>query len=587
MKKKWRLGLATAVIAGVFAMLPFGVRAEGGVAIDEANFPNEKFRNYVSRFDTSGEGELSSDEIAAVKEIDVGRRDIDDLTGVEIFTSLEKLACHNNQLTKLDVSQNTSLKELSCKANYLTELDVSKLTSLEKLYCYGNPLTKLDVRNNTMLVELVCYENQLTELDVSHNTSLTTLYCGHNQLTELDLSHNTSLEQLYSECNQLTRLDVSNFASLAWLECFDNQLTELDISGCTALEYLYCYRNRLTEFDASANKKLRALIAYGNGMTTLVLGKDMPLIKAYTAGTKETKIIKDGDKEWDADRFYDDDATMTIDPDVLVGTPTGISTAKIILENDSVTYNGKMQKPKVKSVALNGTTLKVGRDYTVTAPSGCKDAGTYTYTISGKGIYRGTVKATFKITKAASRIALKAQTKKYNGKVQAYSAKITKSGSSGKVTYAYYSDAKGKKTVKVSAVKKAGTYYVRATLAADKNHEKATSALVKFTIQKAANPLMLTVKKASAVKLATVKKNNVAVKCITVKKKAGAVSYKLMGVKKASFKKYFAVNAKTGKITVKRGLKKGTYNLTVLVTAKGDANYKKGTKSVTFKIVVK
>ena len=58
-------------------------------------------------------------------------------------------------------------------------------------------------------------------------------------------------------------------------------------------------------------------------------------------------------------------------------------------------------------------------------------------------------------------------------------------------------------------------------------------------------------------------------------------------MKKKTYKKYFAVNAKNGKITVKKGLKKGTYTLTVAVTSKGDTNHNKKTQNVTIKIVVK
>ena len=52
--------------------------------------------------------------------------------------------------------------------------------SLEELSCYSNQLTSLDVSNNTKLTWLSCYSNQLTSLDVSHNTKLTTLYYEDN-----------------------------------------------------------------------------------------------------------------------------------------------------------------------------------------------------------------------------------------------------------------------------------------------------------------------------------------------------------------------------------------------------------------------
>lgn len=57
----------------------------------------------------------------------------------------------------------------------------------------------------------------------------------------------------------------------------------------------------------------------------------------------------------------------------------------------------------------------------------------------------------------------------------------------------------------------------------------------------------------------------------------GRVTYELAGVTKKKFKKYFKVNAKSGRITVKKGLKKGTYKVKVRVTAAGDANHNAAT----------
>ena len=65
------------------------------------------------------------------------------------------------------------------------------------------------------------------------------------------------------------------------------------------------------------------------------------------------------------------------------------------------------------------------------------------------------------------------------------------------------------------------------------------------------------------------------------------MTYKLASVSKSKYKKYFKVNAKTGKVTVKKKLKKGTYKLRINVTAAGNGNYNKVTKTVTVKIKVK
>lgn len=69
----------------------------------------------------------------------------------------------------------------------------------------------------------------------------------------------------------------------------------------------------------------------------------------------------------------------------------------------------------------------------------------------------------------------------------------------------------------------------------------------------------------------------------------GTMSYKLTSAKKKSksFKKYFKMNTKTGKVTVKKGLKKGTYTIKADVKAAGNVNYKAKTQKVTFTVKVK
>lgn len=58
--------------------------------------------------------------------------------------------------------------------------------------------------------------------------------------------------------------------------------------------------------------------------------------------------------------------------------------------------------------------------------------------------------------------------------------------------------------------------------------------------------------------------------------------------KKVSGDKKITINRKTGKVTVKKGLKKGTYKVKVTVKAAGNANYKASAyKPVTFTIKVK
>ena len=171
-----RLVSALLTLAMVFTFLPFSAFAAtdsyGPVYITDANVPDKTFREYLKKFDTNGDNTLTPAERYAVTEIDVGKKNISSLVGIQFFPNLEKLYCYDNQLTELDVSKNTALVYLDCYGNKLTSLDVSKNTNLIRLSCFENQLTELDVRQNAALEYLYCYENQLTELDVSRNPAL-------------------------------------------------------------------------------------------------------------------------------------------------------------------------------------------------------------------------------------------------------------------------------------------------------------------------------------------------------------------------------------------------------------------------------
>ena len=141
------------------------------------------------------------------------------------------LICSNNQLTSLDVSQNTALNFLGCVLNQLTSLDVSTNTELGWLSCQNNQLTSLDVSNNTALYNLKCSNNQLTSLDVSQNTALIYLQCHWMYLTSLDVSNNTALLELLCYENQLISLDLSLNTALHWLYCDNNELQCLNVKN--------------------------------------------------------------------------------------------------------------------------------------------------------------------------------------------------------------------------------------------------------------------------------------------------------------------------------------------------------------------
>ena len=101
---------------------------------------------------------------------------------------------------------------------------------------------------------------------------------------------------------------------------------------------------------------------------------------------------------------------------------------------------------------------------------------------------------------------------------------------------------------------------------------------------KKANPLTVSGKTAS-VAYSKVKKAAQSLgvtKVLAISKAQGTKSFS-----KVSGNAKITINKSTGKVTVKKGLKKGSYKVTVKVTAAGNSTYKKGTKKATFTIKVK
>jgi internalin-related protein len=100
--------------------------------------------------------------------------------------------------------------------------------------CNGNNLSNLNISNNTELKELNCSNNQLSGLDISKNTKLTMLNCSNNQFTTLNVSKNTLLTDLSCSSNQLSSLDISKNMKLAMLDCYGNKFTT------AAIDSIYC-----------------------------------------------------------------------------------------------------------------------------------------------------------------------------------------------------------------------------------------------------------------------------------------------------------------------------------------------------------
>ena len=317
----------------VFSLLPFTASAAGATPIDEKNFPDPVFREYVHK--VAGSYYLTDTIVRQIEALDVSDDNIKEVLGdrapitnlkgirylnyvkdlncsgqelttlnLELNSRVEKLNCAGNQLTDLwlrptgnslkyldcsvnkltalDLSKSSELIELSCSSNKLTSLDLSANKKLQKIVAQTNALTTLDTRNLPELTDLYLWGNHdLKSIDVSKNTKLEFLSVSHCKLTSLDVSNNRKLVKLYVDDNQLTALDVRSNYMLKKLGCYENQLTALDLSSNVALEYLGVNDNPITELDLHPLSNLQELSCYKMKLTKLDVSRCTELRRLY------------------------------------------------------------------------------------------------------------------------------------------------------------------------------------------------------------------------------------------------------------------------------------------------------------------
>ncbi|MCW3071522.1 MAG: hypothetical protein JWO44_1412, partial [Bacteroidetes bacterium] len=239
--------------------------------------------------------DTSSIDVKGRLAVYIGSDSIQDLTGIQYFSSLRNLDCSGNRLTYIPALPD-SLETFICSGNMLDSLPAfpQLLTLID---CSGNYLDSLPPLP-VSLVTLHCNSNHLPVLPALPVT-LNTLDCGYNSLAvlpalpdslfDLNCAGNLltvlpalpdSLLTLNCFSNQLTALPALP-AALTLLECGSNMLSSLPALPASLIE-LHCYYNQLTALPALP-AGLQVLVAGGNLLPVLpVLPASLLTLKCYT-----------------------------------------------------------------------------------------------------------------------------------------------------------------------------------------------------------------------------------------------------------------------------------------------------------------
>lgn len=237
------------------------------------NIPDANFKAYLvgnTAINTNADTEIQVSEASAFNSMMFCEAlSINDLTGIEAFTAITQLHCSGNNLTSLNVTQNTSITQLTCGGNQITSLDVSQNTALTLLDCNNNQLGGLDISNLAALTVLDCGSNFLTDLNIANNPLIENVVGQNNMIETFTKGANNSLVYLYLANNEFITIDVSNLPALYVVSVMNNWLTSMDVSNCDNLGNINVQNNSLTTLDLSTTLSLESLICTDNLMTSI------------------------------------------------------------------------------------------------------------------------------------------------------------------------------------------------------------------------------------------------------------------------------------------------------------------------------
>lgn len=283
------------------------------------------------KIDADGDGKITFEEAAAVKELQLGfdvepESTVDcvtDITGLEYFTSLETLSLKFNKVSDIKPIEGIStLKVLILGENPISSINLDKLGELTDLRLYGTNISDIDLtktpkleslylqRTNVSKVDLTPLQSldqallnkcsSLTEIKASNLPSITRIDAVECNLKSFEISDCPSLRELHLNSNKLTSIKMTNLAMLMRLNVYDNQITSIDVSNLPLLMWLFVYDNQLTSIDLSANVPLIEFRASNNPLTEVNLStnKNLVSLELESMSKMKTLNIKNG--------FYDE-----------------------------------------------------------------------------------------------------------------------------------------------------------------------------------------------------------------------------------------------------------------------------------------
>ncbi len=205
------------------------------------------------KIDADGDGKITFEEAAAVKELQLGfdlkpESTVDcvtDITGLEYFTSLETLSLKFNSVSDIK--------------------PIEGISTLKVLILGENPISSINLDKLGELTDLRLYGTNISDIDLTKTPKLESLYLQRTNVSKVDLTPLQSLDQaLLNKCSSLTELKASNLPSITRIDAVECNLKSFEISDCPSLRELHLNSNKLTSIKMTNLAMLMRLNVYDN-----------------------------------------------------------------------------------------------------------------------------------------------------------------------------------------------------------------------------------------------------------------------------------------------------------------------------------
>ena len=235
---------------------------DGVVHINSTNFPDDAFRSAIYSNDINKDGKLTTTERKNVTQLQVYNSGINSLQGIEFFTKLQALYCQNNNLTSINLSNNTELIQVDCYGNQITGAGVEQM--IGNMPTVNNAVLRFAFNSSTET------NDQLTlrQVGMLKEKGWLPRYRVNGEwydyIDYVPINSTTFPDENFR--NIILGRSIGQDAKLYWSEIKDitrfDFITNKGIADLTGIEYfteitlLYCHYNKLTELDVTHNTKL-------------------------------------------------------------------------------------------------------------------------------------------------------------------------------------------------------------------------------------------------------------------------------------------------------------------------------------------